>query len=200
MPEQADDPRLPSPGDVVMVDLPRRAAHEPATAPLRVVSLEGSVVHLADDLGSAAPPAGFPVIVTWKSRSHSLFGTVIGQSDGILSVRLATPPDQREFARLPSQLPARLELLDGHQPTSILPCSVIDLSEGGMALQIGSHLTGGGMAFVAVDLPDGEPVVAVAEIIDCVFQLHENRYIVRVRFEYLSPEQSDRLREYLVGR
>jgi hypothetical protein len=194
-----EDDRLPETGQRVFVNMPRAVDGGPSVGWYRVAARDGLKVQLQGEAARAPIPAGVPVVVSLENREYHLQGMVVANpGPRLLEVALKAPPEMRRSKRYPLHLAVALEVVDD-QGGAQLNCAATDISAGGAKLRVGARVPLSGLAFVTVKLPDGSPVMAVGEVLDCVMQPYEHDYTVRLRFTCMSRDNAERITAFLAG-
>jgi hypothetical protein len=189
----AQDARWPRAGQEVLVDAPPIAGWPREPQRCAVVEMRGVNAHLTTPEGLPALPRGSPVAVSVPVGDgwHRLEGWVAATGPELV-VRLTPPPDRRQHRRHAVDLPAEVELLGPPgTPSTIVAGRAVDVSAGGARVRVAEPIPTGSRAFVAISLPDGPPVLALAEAL----ALHGDE--VHLRFTTISDDQRGRLVLYM---
>lgn len=191
--EATTDARWPRPGQEVLVDAPPVTGWPREPQRCTVTEMRGVNAILAAPQSLPALPVGSPVALNVPVGGgwHRLEGWVVGARPA-LAVRLTPPPDRRQHRRHSVDLEAELEVLGPPgAPTTVVAARALDISAGGARVRVAEPVPDGARAFVAISLPGGPPVLALAEVLG----LHGDE--AHLRFTTISDEQRGRLVLYM---
>jgi PilZ domain len=190
-----DDDRLPSTGQIVVVDLPRAVGL--VRMSVQVVSRIGLRARLEVDCADSRLEAGVPLMLTFGSGRRRVAATVSGNpSPGALDVLLNAPPELRHFRRYPVSLHAEVETC-GEPGGLLLSTEIVDLSTKGLHFVVGSGLNVGTEVFTVIDLPTSGPAMAIGDVLECDMLPNEYVYTARMRFTCISDEHLRRISAFL---
>jgi hypothetical protein len=147
---------------------------------------------------------GVPAVVSFGpegDRRH-LDGIVLeGPWDGdVVLVRLPKLPERRAHPRYEERLGVEVQLIDDTpRATTPLAGKALDVSAGGLRVLMRKFLPAKQRAFVSIEVPEGQPVIGVAEIVSDAIRAQEGGFEVRFKFTTMADEERGRMLRYLSG-
>jgi hypothetical protein len=195
------DVRRPSVGEIAYLQVPRADGRPAVPIAVEVLDLFGHIATLRpkDEL-DAGVRAGAPAMVRLAARTDpfDVEGEVLDvQRDGSFRVRLALPPERRQHERRHRECRLLVQAVkSASEPALQHHCSTLDISAGGLRVQIPGPLSAGDKMFTTIFLPDEPPVLAMAELIDAV-PLDGDSHEGRLRFTTISEDERGRLARFI---
>jgi hypothetical protein len=193
-------------GQVVLLQAPASGGASGVPQQFEVSDIRGLTAVLAPVGDEKAPVLrpGVPAVVNFGAPGdkRQLEGIVLeGPWDGdVVLVRLPKLPERRSHPRYEQDLPIDVQLLDeGPQEASVLEGIAVDASAGGLRVHLRKFLPAKQRAFVTITLPEGQPVVSVAEVVADAFRLDDGGFEARFRFTTFADEERGRLLRHLSG-
>lgn len=182
-----------------------RPSHTPPGTPIDVLCAQAGgatkwvVIERGDDSltcstgpMAASLPVGAALVAVAHRASSTLEveATVLDALPGLVRITWPTEGEQRRFARVSCQLPARVCTDD-----AVLDATVVNVGVGGARLVCAEPLIPGCRVVVALQLPEGE-VSAVARV--CSREdADPSRYAMRVQFTTVSDRHRFRVGEFV---
>jgi hypothetical protein len=200
------DRRHPLIGQVVLLQAPAAGGASGIPQQFEVTEIRGLTAVLAPLDGEKCPVLrpGVPVVVNFGAveERRQLDGFVVeGPWDGdVVLVRLPKLPERRAHPRYEEDLEVEVQLLDeGPRSASVFPGRAVDVSAGGLRTHLRKFLTAKQRAFVAIKVPEGQPVIAVAEVVADGLRLKDGGFEARFKFTTMADDERGRLLRHLNG-
>jgi hypothetical protein len=169
-----------------------------------VTELRGLIAVLSPAEGESSPVfrPGVPVVVTfgYPEFPRLLEGVTVESAwdPGMLCVRLPKLPEQRAHARYHESLGVEVQMIgDGAATSDPFPADALDISAGGIRLRAAVTMDNKQRCFITMGLPEGQPVIAIGELVADSIRSEDNRFESRFRFTTVSEDDRGRLVAYL---
>ena len=200
------DRRHPLIGQVIVLQAPTIAGGAGAPQQFEVTEIRGltAVLSPVGDVPAPVLRPGVPAVVSFGpdgDRRH-LDGIVLeGPWDGdVVLVRLPKLPERRAHPRYEERLSVEIQLIDeSPRPSTPLAGKAMDVSAGGLRALVRKFLAAKQRAFVSIEVPDGQPVIGVAEVVSDAVRAHEGGFEVRFKFTTMADEERGRMLRHLSG-
>jgi hypothetical protein len=200
------DRRHPLIGQVIVLQAPTLAGGTGSPQQFEVTEIRGltAVLSPVGDVPAPVLRPGVPAVVSFgpeDDRRH-LDGIVLeGPWDGdVVLVRLPKLPERRAHPRYEEHLGVEIQLIeDAPRPTTPLAGKAMDVSAGGLRALVRKFLPAKQRAFVSIEVPEGQPVIGVAEVISDAIRAQEGGFEVRFKFTTMADEERGRMLRHLSG-